>query len=170
MSWSKFASKPCWCSIGTKLRFCSQPAKVWALFQHLARGSIHFMTILYALIHWGYLGPSRHPPSLLPILQTQLDSLRNHMQVAPNFSSIYTTTIMMYARQKIPPPLYNELGLLTGFWAALNVLCWRRSSWAAAGLLQVRLWEGMRNWEYGTLGEIFFFVLQWGCRLLLLLF
>lgn len=37
------------------------------------RGSIHFITAFYAFILWGYLSPSRHPHSLLPILQTQLD-------------------------------------------------------------------------------------------------
>lgn len=61
-------------SAGTKPRFHSQLAKVWALFQHPARRSIFFMTTIYTFIHWGCVGPSRHPPSLLPTIQVQLDS------------------------------------------------------------------------------------------------
>lgn len=61
-------------SAGTKSRFHSQFAKVWALFQHPARRSKHFMTTMYTFIHWGYVGPSRHPPSLLPTLPVQLGS------------------------------------------------------------------------------------------------
>lgn len=96
------------------------------------------MTTLYTFIHWGYLGPSRHPPSLLPILQDQLDSPEfwNHVQVAPNFSSIYIHDDYHDVCEKENPiPLwYNELGLLMGFWTAPNMLCWSGSSCKASGV------------------------------------
>lgn len=156
-------------SAGMKSRFCSQSAKVWALFQHLARGSVQIMITLYIFIHWGYLGPSRHPPSLLPILQAQLDSpeLWNYMQVAPNFSSVYTMTIMMCVSQKIPH-LSDTMSL--GFWR-VSEQPWRCCTREEAAE-QLQCFRDLcgKEWETGNmgqLGEIFLLVLQWGYRLFL---
>lgn len=137
-------------SAGTKLRSCSQPALLWALFQHVARGSIHSVTTFYALVLWGYLNPSRHPYCLLPSYKLSSSGLFwNHIQVAPNFNILYTMATIMCMRENPTPLWFHER--LMDFWAAMNVQCYRGRSWAAASL-QVFLQEGMRIWEYRTFG------------------
>lgn len=98
-----------------------------------------------------------HPPIFLSyswILQSSETTCRCLLILAAS-----THWLLWCVRQKVPH-LSDTMSL--GFWAALNMLCYRGSSWAAARL-QVLLWEGLRGWGYRTFGENPL-VLQWEYR------
>lgn len=164
MSWPTFASQPCWWFCWHKIEILISVCKGLGFIPASSkRINISWLPSIHSYTGDIWAPADIHPPFFLSyklgwILQSSETTCRWLLILE---ASTYIMTIMMYVRKKIP---YLSDTMSLGFWWVSEqpqICC---AGEEAAARLQVFLWEGMRDWGYGTFGRSLL-VLQWVYRL-----